>query len=190
MDVKNTKLLLALLFVGTLMGALDLAIIGPALPVIQVEFGMRQTQLAGLLNAYVLFQMIGALLLAKMADRFGPRLIYIISITLFATGSLMLVVAESSWVLYAGRATQGFGAGGIFPAAAAVIGARLEPHQRGPALGVLGMVWGVAFLAGPILGGRIADSTGSYSIVYFGLTAVATFAGFWAWKLSRFAANP
>ncbi len=153
MENPNTKLLLALLFTGTLMGALDLAIIGPALPVIQAEFDMQQRQLAGLINSYTLLQMLGALLLAKMADRSGPRLIYIISIALFALGSLMLIVAETTWMLYAGRAMQGFGAGGIFPAAAAVIGARLGPAERGQALGILGMVWGVAFLAGPILGG-------------------------------------
>jgi len=153
METKNTKWLLALLFVGTLMGALDLAIIGPALPVIQIEFGMEPRELAWLLNAYVLLQMIGALLLAKLADRHGPRPIYILSIALFAAGSLLLVIAESEWMLYAGRAIQGFGAGGIFPAAAAVIGARLGPKERGQALGILGMVWGVAFLAGPLLGG-------------------------------------
>ena len=55
MDPKNTKLLLALLFVGTLMGAMDLSIIGPALPVLQEEFGMQQRGLAALINAYTLF---------------------------------------------------------------------------------------------------------------------------------------
>lgn len=153
MDSTNTKLLLALLFTGTLMGALDLAIIGPALPVIQVEFGMQQRQLAGLLNAYTLFQMIGALLLAKFSDRYGPRAIYMTSIILFAAGSLLIVIANIPEMLYSGRALQGFGAGGFFPASAAVIGARLPPRERGPALGILGMVWGVAFIAGPILGG-------------------------------------
>lgn len=153
MNASNTKWLLALLFVGTLMGALDLAIIGPALPVIQLEFDMHERDLAGLLNAYVLFQMIGALLLAKLADRHGPRPIYIASIALFALGSLMLVIGEVSWMLFAGRAIQGFGAGGIFPAAAAVIGARLGIEERGKALGILGAVWGLAFLAGPLLGG-------------------------------------
>jgi MFS family permease len=153
MDSKNTKWLLALLFTGTLIGALDLAIIGPALPVIQTEFDMQQRQLAGLINAYTLLQMIGALLLAKLADRWGPRSIYMASILLFAIGSLMLVVADVTWMLYAGRAVQGFGAGGVFPASAAVIGARLERTERGKALGILGMVWGVAFIAGPILGG-------------------------------------
>ena len=153
MEAKNTKWLLALLFVGTLMGALDLAIIGPALPVIQVEFGMQPRELAGLLNSYVLLQMVGALLLAKLADRHGPRPIYIASIALFAIGSLVIVIAESANMLYAGRAIQGFGAGGFFPAAAAVIGARVEPAKRGQALGILGMVWGLAFLLGPLLGG-------------------------------------
>ena len=153
MEAKNTKWLLALLFVGTLMGALDLAIIGPALPLIQVEFGMQTRALAWLLNSYVLLQMVGALLLAKLADRHGPRPIYIASIALFATGSLLLVIAESEWMLYVGRAIQGLGAGGFFPAAAAVIGARLPAAERGQALGILGMVWGVAFLAGPLLGG-------------------------------------
>ncbi len=149
----NIRLLLALLFTGTLMGALDLAIIGPALPVIQAEFDLTQRQLAGLINSYTLLQMLGALLLAKLADRGGARLIYISSICIFATGSLMLIIADSTWLLFIGRSLQGFGGGGIFPAAAAVIGARLSPMERGKALGTLGMVWGVAFLAGPILGG-------------------------------------
>ena len=153
MNTPNTKWLLALLFTGTLMGALDLAIIGPALPVIQAEFGMQQRELAGLINAYTLLQMIGALLLAKVADRLGPRVVYMACVLLFAAGSLLLVVATETWMLYLGRALQGFGAGGFFPASAAVIGARLQPAERGKALGILGMVWGVAFIAGPILGG-------------------------------------
>ncbi|MEC9375185.1 MAG: MFS transporter [Pseudomonadota bacterium] len=150
---RNTKLLLALLFTGTLMGAIDLAIIGPALPVIQNEFNMQQRELSALLNFYTLLQMIGALVLAKLADRYGPRLIYIISISLFATGSLIMIMADVTWMLYLGRAVQGFGVGGILPAAAATIGAKLPANERGQALGILGMVWGVAFFLGPILGG-------------------------------------
>jgi MFS family permease len=97
----NIRWLLALLFTGTLMGALDLAIIGPALPVIQIEFSLQQRQLAGLINSYTLFQMLGALLLAKLADRRGPRVIYRSSVVLFAAGSLLLCGSESAWMLYA-----------------------------------------------------------------------------------------
>lgn len=147
------KALLALLFVGVLMGALDLAIIGPALPAIRAEFGLNSRELALLFNAYVLCQLLGTPLLAKMSDRVGPRNIYIFSLSCFALGSLLLVVAPNAGWLFAGRAIQGFGAGGIFPVASAVIGTQLPPSKRGPALGLIGVVWGVAFLIGPILGG-------------------------------------
>jgi MFS family permease len=149
----NNKALLALLFVGVLMGALDLAIIGPALPAIKAEFGMNSRQLAVLFNAYVLCQLISTPLLAKMSDRFGPRSIYILSLCLFALGSVLLVLSPGPGWLFAGRSIQGFGAGGIFPVASAVIGAQLAPEKRGPALGLIGVVWGVAFLIGPLLGG-------------------------------------
>ncbi|MEQ1802253.1 MAG: MFS transporter [Gammaproteobacteria bacterium] len=144
-----------MLFTGVLMGALDLAIVGPALPAIQADFGMTTRQLSVLFNAYVLCQMIGTPVLSKFSDRLGPRLAYIVSIGLFAVGSLMLVIAPRPEVLYYGRAIQGFGAGGIFPIAAAVIGNTLPPQERGPALGVLGTVFGLAFFIGPVMGGLL-----------------------------------
>jgi MFS family permease len=144
-----------LLFTGVLMGALDLAIVGPALPAIQAEFGMTTRQLSVLFNAYVLCQMIGTPVLAKFSDRLGPRLAYVVSIGLFAGGSLLLVIAPGPEVLYYGRAIQGFGAGGIFPIAAAVIGNTLPPEKRGPALGILGTVFGLAFFIGPVMGGLL-----------------------------------
>lgn len=155
MDPTSSRWLLPLLFTGVLMGALDLAIIGPALPAIEAEFGMGSQQLSVLFNAYVLCQMIGTPLLAKAGDRIGPRQAYVFGIALFALGSLLLVVAPTPQVLYLGRAVQGFGAGGIFPIAAAVIGNRLPPKERGPALGVLGTVFGLAFIIGPVLGGLL-----------------------------------
>ncbi len=153
MEAKQTNILLALLFIGVLMGAVDIAIIGPALPAIQAEFDMTGRQLSVLFNAYVLCQMIGAQLLAKISDRIGLRAVYMFSIGCFALGSLLLSFAPDIYTLYTGRSIQGFGAGGIFPVAAAVIAARLPMEKRGQALGILGSVWGIAFLIGPILGG-------------------------------------
>ncbi|MDH5276898.1 MAG: MFS transporter [Gammaproteobacteria bacterium] len=155
MNPAQSRALLPLLFAGVLMGALDLAIVGPALPAIQADFGMTTRQLSVLFNAYVLCQMIGTPLLAKFADRVGPRVAYIVSIGLFAGGSLLLVIASEPAVLYYGRAIQGFGAGGIFPIAASVIGNTLPPIKRGPALGVLGTVFGLAFFIGPVMGGLL-----------------------------------
>ncbi len=147
------KKVLALLFFGVLMGALDLAIVGPALPAMQNDFAMNNRELSWLFNVYVLFQLVGTPLLAKMSDRYGRRLIYVISVTLFAGGSLLLVSAPGVGFLMAGRAVQGFGAGGIFPVAAAIIGDTFPPEKRGGALGLMGAVFGLAFLVGPVLGG-------------------------------------
>ena len=146
------KRVLALLFVGVLMGALDLAIVGPALPAIQADFAMDNRQLSWLFNIYVLCQLVSVPLLAKMSDRYGRRSIYVLSVTLFAAGSLLLVLAPTADFLLVARAIQGFGAGGIFPVAAAIIGDTFPRDKRGPALGLMGAVFGVAFLIGPLLG--------------------------------------
>jgi MFS family permease len=151
----HSKALLPLLFTGVLMGALDLAIIGPALPAMRAEFGMNDRQLSVLFNAYVLCQMIGTPLLGKLGDRLGARLAYMLAAALFGVGSLALILAQDPATLYAGRALQGLGGGGIFPVAAAVIGNTVAPAERGPALGILGTVFGLAFILGPVMGGLL-----------------------------------
>jgi len=149
------KAIMALLFVGVLMGALDLAIIGPALPAMQTEFGLNNRQLSWLFNIYVLAQLVGTPLLAKLSDRFGRRDVYIGCVLGFAVGSLLLVVAGNVEVLMIGRGVQGLGASGIFPVAAAVIGDTFPEDKRGGALGLIGAVFGLAFLIGPVLGGLL-----------------------------------
>lgn len=149
---------LGVLFVGVLMGALDIAIIGPALPAIQAEFGLGPRQLPWIFAIYVLFQMVGTPLMAKLSDHPGRRAIYILDVALFAVGSLVVALSHGSglWVLLlAGRAIQGMGAGGIFPIASAVIGDTFPAETRGRALGLIGAVFGVAFLLGPVLGGLL-----------------------------------
>jgi len=153
----NLKALIALLLTGVLMGALDLAIIGPALPAIQAEFDMGSRGLGWLFSIYVLGQLVGTPLLAKLSDRIGPRPVYIASITLFALGSLLLVVANDDTWLFVGRAIQGFGGAGIFPVAVSVIGDVFPPEKRGGILGLLGAVFGIAFLIGPVLGGLLLE---------------------------------
>jgi MFS family permease len=149
----NLRPLLLILLVGVLMGALDLAIIGPALPAIQADFGIDARSMAWIFSVYVLFQLVGTPLMAKLSDLYGRRSIYVLNLALFGLGSLILVMAPSFGILLVGRAIQGLGAGGIFPVASAVIGDTFPPEKRGQTLGLLGAVFGIAFLLGPILGG-------------------------------------
>jgi EmrB/QacA subfamily drug resistance transporter len=152
-DNRNRNQLLLVLFIGVLMGALDIAIVGPALPAIQAYFGVSERAIAWIFAIYVLFNLVGTPLMAKLSDALGRRSIYVLDVTLFALGSLLVASAPNFGLLLLGRAVQGFGAGGIFPVASAVIGDTFPPEKRGGALGLIGAVFGLAFLVGPILGG-------------------------------------
>lgn len=154
-DTRVRNRLLLVLFVGVLMGALDIAIVGPALPAIQADFGVDDRALAWVFTIYVLANLVGTPLMAKLSDRAGRRSIYVLDVVLFAAGSLVVALSPTFGVLLLGRGLQGLGAGGIFPVASAVIGDTFPVEKRGSALGLIGAVFGVAFLVGPILGGVI-----------------------------------
>lgn len=135
------------------MAALDIAIVGPALPSIQKSFSVDDRAVAWIFAIYVLFNLIGTPLMAKLSDVYGRRPIYILDVALFASGSLMVALSPTFATLLIGRSVQGLGAGGIFPVASAVIGDTFPAHRRGSALGLIGAVFGLAFIIGPILGG-------------------------------------
>jgi EmrB/QacA subfamily drug resistance transporter len=150
---RSGRGVLLLLFVGVLMGALDIAVVGPALPAIRAGFGIDERAAAWVFTIYVLANLVGTPLMAKLSDRFGRRALYVLDTALFAAGSLVVALSPDFRALLVGRAIQGLGAGGIFPVAAAVIGDVFPPERRGRALGLIGAVFGVAFLVGPALGG-------------------------------------
>jgi MFS family permease len=147
------RTILAILFVGVLLGALDIAIVGPALPAIRETYGVGSRELSWVINAYTLFYVVGAQLLGKLSDRTGRRAVYAQSLGLFAAGSLVVAGAPSFELLLLGRAVQAFGAGGIFPVASAVIGETVPVERRGRMLGLIGAVFGLAFMLGPALAG-------------------------------------
>jgi EmrB/QacA subfamily drug resistance transporter len=152
---KKRRSILLVLFVGVLMGALDISIVGPAIPSIEHTISMDKKALAWIFSIYVLFNLSGISLMAKLSDRFGRRIMYVISIAIFAFGSLIVAISDSYAVLLAGRAIQGFGSSGIFPVASAVIGDIFPPDKRGRALGMIGSVFGIAFILGPVIAGVI-----------------------------------
>lgn len=149
--------LLAVLFVGVLMGALDIAIVGPALPAIGKQFAVGSVALAWIFTIYVLFNLAATPLMAKLSDRLGRRRVYVLDVLLFGLGSVVVALAPSFTVLLIGRALQATGAGGIFPVASAVIGDTFPADKRGRALGIIGAVFGLAFVIGPILGGLLLN---------------------------------
>ena len=172
-DSKSRNRILAVLFTGVLMGALDIAIVAPALPALQSHFGIGDRVLAWTFSVYVLFNLIGTPLWAKLSDVSGRRAIYVLDVSLFALGSLVVALSGRFEVLLLGRALQGLGAGGIFPVASAVIGDTFPVEKRGSALGLIGAVFGLAFLVGPILGGVLLGAFGWRSLFLINLPIAA-----------------
>lgn len=153
MASKSEKLTLAVLFAGVLIAALDIAIVGPALPALRAAFAVGSRELPWVFNVYVLFYLLGTPLLARRSDRVGRRRVFIEGLALFGIGSLLVAAASTYELMLAGRAVQAFGAGGLFPVAAAVIADTVPIERRGRTLGLIGAVFGIAFLLGPLLGG-------------------------------------
>jgi len=157
MENKETRGIMPLLFVGVLMGALDISIVGPAIPSIEKLLKISSQYSSWIFSIYVLFNLVGISLFARLSDKYGRRRIYIISILIFALGSLVVSLTNSYDCLLLGRAIQGFGASGIFPVASAVIGDLYPKEKRGQLLGLLGAVFGIAFMIGPFMAGIILN---------------------------------
>lgn len=135
------------------MGALDISIVGPAIPAIEQTIKIDHRLLSWIFSIYVLFNLVGVTFLAKLSDLFGRRDIYILSVAIFGVGSAIVALSDDITLLLIGRAVQGFGSSGIFPVASAVIGDIYPPEKRGRTLGMIGAVFGIAFIIGPVLAG-------------------------------------
>ncbi len=153
MKKNSDKTILAILFTGVLIGALDIAIVGPAIPSIETTLNVEPRVLGWIFSIYVLFNLVGVSFFARLSDIFGRRNIYIVSLLLFGLGSIVVSFSRDYTALLLGRAIQGFGASGIFPVASAVVGDIFPKEKRGRILGLIGAVFGLAFLIGPIIAG-------------------------------------
>ncbi len=154
---ENKKPLLIVLFFGVLMGALDISIVGPALPSIEKSLNLDQRSLSWVFNIFILFNLMALPLMTRMSDLYGRRNIFIFSTILFGIGSAITGISDTLNWLLVGRAVQGFGASGIFPVATAVVGDVFPVEKRGRILGLLGAVFGIAFIIGPIIAGVILN---------------------------------
>lgn len=102
----------------------------------------------------------------KLSDIYGRKQVYIISMILFLTGSVLCGLASSMEQLIAFRAVQGLGAGGVLPLAFTIIGELFDLEQRARMQGLFSGVWGVSSVIGPLIGGFLVDQI-SWQWVFF-----------------------
>ncbi len=159
--VSSRWLALALLCLAQFMVVLDVQVVVIALPTIQREFAVSQTNLQWVINAYVL--LFGGLLMlaGRAADLFGRRRFFIGGLLLFALASLGCGLARSESWLIATRALQGLGAACISPAALAQLTSIFPAGpERNRALGWWGAAAPLGGVSGLLLGGFLTSGPG------------------------------
>jgi EmrB/QacA subfamily drug resistance transporter len=146
--------------VGFFMVLLDATIVGIVNPQILTDLHADLSTVIWVTSAYLLAYAVPILVTGRLGDRFGPRRLYLIGLVIFCAASTWCGLSDTVGTLIAARVVQGLGAAAMTPQTMTVITRIFPPTGRGVALGVWGSVAGVASLAGPLLGGAIADTVG------------------------------
>lgn len=155
LDTKTRNLILILFLIGVFMGSLDTGIIGPVLPSIEQSFNLTSRDSSWIFTLFVIAFMIGSPIMAKFSDFYGRKKIFILDVLLFGIGSFLIASSMNIESILLGRVIQGFGCGGIFPVAGAFIGDGFPLEERGKALGILGSVFGISAIGGPLVGAAL-----------------------------------
>lgn len=159
----NFGLIMAVYLLGIFMGAIDTGIVTPARTIIQNDLMVNENTGIWMITIYTLAYAASIPILGKLADKYGRKYIYLISILLFGIGSLFCGLSQnfgSFTVLLIARVVQAIGGGGILPIATAEFGTTFPKEKRGLALGLVGGVYGLANIFGASAGSAIIDIFG------------------------------
>jgi EmrB/QacA subfamily drug resistance transporter len=155
---KSTQTwVLALTALASFMVALDALVVTTALSTIRLDLGASVEQLEWTVNGYSLSFAVLLMTGAALGDRFGRRRIFVAGLGLFVAASAMCALALTMGWLIAARVLQGCGAALVMPLAVTQLSVAFPPEQRARALGIFSGVTGLAVLAGPVVGGAIAQ---------------------------------
>ncbi len=139
-----------------LLAAIDQTVVVPAVPAIAADlhgFG----HLAWIVSAYLLTSTAATPIYGKLSDIYGRRALLLPAIVLFVIASLLCGLSQNLWQLIAFRALQGVGGAGLMAMAQAAIADVVAPRERGRYQAYMAGTWGVASIAGPLVGGWMTD---------------------------------
>lgn len=145
------------LVLAMLTSMLTNSIIGTALPTIMGELG-GQDRLAWVATAALLTMTASTPVWGKLSDLWGRKLLFQIALGVFIVASLAAGFAQDINWLIAARALQGLGVGGLATLPNIILGDVVSPRERGRYSGLIGMVFGVSTVLGPLVGGFLVDS--------------------------------
>ena len=161
-----------LVFVGLMLGmfvaSLSQTIVGPAMPRIVAELGGVE-HYSWIATATMLVSAVSVPVIGKLSDLYGRRWFYLGGLGVFMVGSILAGLSQGFWFLVFARAVQGLGMGALMPLSQTIIGDIIPPRQRGKYQGIMGAVFGVTSIAGPLIGGFVTDHLGWRWLFYLTL---------------------
>ncbi len=148
------------LVIGFFMIMIDTTIVSVATPDIMHGLHADVEQVVWVTSAYLLSYAVPVLITGRLGDRFGPKTLYMVGLTVFTASSAWCGFTSSIQMLIAARAVQGLGAAMMTPQTMSVITRIFPADRRGRAMSLWGATAGVAALVGPILGGVLVAALG------------------------------
>jgi MFS transporter, DHA1 family, tetracycline resistance protein len=170
MGPMNKKfVILATVFVDVL----GMGIVIPTLPFYVQSFGVSAFTVTLLFCIFAFFSFLSSPVLGALSDKFGRRPVMIASITSTAIGWLVFASATNMWLLFLGRTIDGLAAGNISTAQSFMADIAKDDKERAKNLGLIGAVFGIAFVIGPAIGGLLSQISPTFPFWVVG--AMATF---------------
>lgn len=168
---RSQIIMLAIMIFGTFVTVLNQTVVTPAQPSIMAEMGIDAATVQWLTTGFTLVNAIMIPVTAYLTDKHSTKALYIISLAIFAVGSLLAGIAPNFAVLLVGRLLQAAGAGILMPMVMTVLMLTFPPERRGSAMGIFGIVIAFAPAIGPSVAGLVIDSFG-WRILFYAIAAL------------------
>lgn len=165
MDRRHTILVMIALMTATFLTALDIMVVGTAMPTVIGQLGGLSLY-TWVFTAYLLTSTVTVPIYGKLADLYGRLPVFFTGVAIFLIGSALCGLAQSMEQLVAFRAVQGLGAGAVQPLVVTMIGDVFSIQQRARFTALFGAVWGISSVIGPFIGGTLTEAV-SWRFIFY-----------------------
>lgn len=167
-SLRRRRAITAGLLLGMALGALEATVVSTAMPTVIATLG-GLAHYSWVFSAYLLTSTASVPIWGRLSDLHGRRRMYLIGVAIFLVGSAASGAAGTMTVLIAARALQGLGAGAIIPLSMTIVGELYTIAERARTQALFSGVWGLASVAGPLVGGYITDALSWRWVFYLNL---------------------